>query len=233
MKGGKGKIVATLVKSVGIILTLLSQAKTYGGVGSILILLSPVPSVGWLLAVVGFILTLLAVKNISEAVGDRSIFNNMLISVVLSIVGVVVAGVLLVATLFRFVGMGNFSELGPNFNPSTIPPSDVIGLVSSILIALAAVWVFLLASAIFLRRSYDAIAARLNIKMFSTAALLFLIGSALIIVLVGFLLLLVAQILLIIAFFSITDELPPQSQIPPPPPPPSSSPPSPPPPPPT
>lgn len=209
-------------------MTLLSQAKTYGGVGSILVLLSPVPRVGWLLAIVGFILTLLAVKNISEAVGDRSIFNNMLISVVLSIAGVIVAGLLLVATFFRFMGMGYFSgPAGPDLDPSTIPPSDLIGFVSSILIALAAVWVFFLASAIFLRRSYTEIAIRLNIKMFSTAALLFLIGAALAIILVGFVLILVAQILLIIAFFSIVDE-PPQSQIPPPPPPPPSSPPSPP-----
>ncbi|MCL4435317.1 MAG: DUF996 domain-containing protein [Thaumarchaeota archaeon] len=208
-------------------MTLLSQARTYGGVGSILILLAPVPSVGWLLSIVGFILTLLAVKNISEAVGDRSIFNNMLISVVLSIVGVVVAGVLLVATVFRYMGMGYFT--GPDFTPSTIPPSDLIGFVSSIIIALAAVWIFLLASAIFLRRSYTEIAARLNIKMFSTAALLFLIGAALTIIIVGFVLIPVAQILLIIAFFSIVD-VPPQSQYPPPPP--STSPPPPPPPPP-
>ncbi len=215
--------------SLGLIfLSLLSQAKTYGGVGSILILLSPVPTVGWLLAIVGFILTLLAVKNISEAVGDRSIFNNMLISVVLSIVGVVVGAALVISTVFRYMGMGYFPEqFGPDFDPSTIPPGDVMAFAASILIGLAAVWVFLLASAIFLRKSYNEIAARLNIKMFSTAALLFLLGAALTIIIVGFVLILVAQILLIIAFFSIVDELP-QSQSPPPPPPPPSAPPSPP-----
>lgn len=206
-------------------MTLLSQAKTYGGVGSILVLLSPVPTVGWLLAIVGFILTLLAVKNISEAVGDRAIFNNMLISVVLSIVGVVVGAALVISTVFRFFGMGYMSgQYGPDFNPSTIPPGDMIAFVSSILIGLAAIWVFLLASAIFLRRSYTAISTKLNIKMFSTAALLFLIGAALTIILVGFILILVAQILLIVAFFSIID-LPPQTQ--PPPPPPTSVPPQP------
>jgi uncharacterized membrane protein len=211
-----------IIKAVGH-LDLLSQAKTYGGVGSILILLSPVPTIGWLLAVVGFILTLMAVKNISEAVGDRSIFNNMLISVVLSIVGVVVGGVLLVATVFRYMGLGYLSgQYGPDFSPSTMPMGDILAFASSILIGLAAVWIFLLVSAIFLRRSYTEIAAKLNIKMFDTAALLFLIGAALTIILIGFLLILVAQILLVIAFFSIVDQ-PPQPQPPPPPPPASQS----------
>jgi hypothetical protein len=48
----------------------LSQAKTYGGIGSLLVLLSPVPSVGWILAIAGFVLTLIAVKNISDVVKD-------------------------------------------------------------------------------------------------------------------------------------------------------------------
>ena len=68
----------------------LSQAKSLGAVGSILVVLTAVPSVGALLGIVGFILMLVAIKNISEVVGDRSIFNNMLVAVGLAIAGIVV-----------------------------------------------------------------------------------------------------------------------------------------------
>jgi uncharacterized membrane protein len=64
----------------------LSQAKTLGGIGSILILLSIVPYAGIIFSVVGFILVLVAVKDISDALADKSIFNNMIIAVILSIV---------------------------------------------------------------------------------------------------------------------------------------------------
>ena len=48
----------------------LGQAKTYGGVGSILAHLLPVPSIGWLLSIAGLVLILFAVKYISEIVKD-------------------------------------------------------------------------------------------------------------------------------------------------------------------
>src|SRR3990172_2592872 len=73
----------------------LAQAKTLGGIGSILIILSVVPSAGPLLAIIGLVLVLVAVKYISDAVGDRSIFNNMIVAVVLAIVGLAVGAFLL------------------------------------------------------------------------------------------------------------------------------------------
>ncbi len=51
-------------------------------------------------------------------------------------------------------------------------------------------------------------------KLFGTAALLYLIGAALTIILVGFLLIFVAQILFIVAFFSLPDQLPAQPMAP-------------------
>jgi uncharacterized membrane protein len=190
-------------------LSTLSQARTLGGVGSILVLLSLVPTIGVVLAIVGFILTLVAIKYISDALKDRSIFNNMLIAVILAIVGVAVGAVFVFASVFRFIGMGYFNEnfMGQNFNQSTVPMGDLVSFITTILIGLLVIWVFYLISAVFLRRSYRSIAAKLNVGMFSTAALLYIIGAALTIVLVGFILIFVAQILLIVAFFSIPDQV--------------------------
>src|ERR1700674_5304507 len=84
----------------------ISQAKTYGGVGSILVLLAFIPTVGWILSIIGFILTLLAVKYISDDLHDNTIFNNMIIAVVISIIAFIVVGVIVAASLFSFIGFG-------------------------------------------------------------------------------------------------------------------------------
>jgi uncharacterized membrane protein len=186
----------------------ISQVKTLGGVGSILVLLTPAPSVGWILGIAGFILILFAVKQISDIFNDSSIFNNMLIAILLAIVGVIVGGLVVVGSFFRFIGQNNLAGpdyFGQNFNASTIPVGDWAALITTVLAGLAVIWVLFLVSAIFIRRSYSSIATRLSVHMFATAGLLYLIGAATTIVLVGFLLILVSQILLAIAFFSINE----------------------------
>ena len=61
----------------------LEQARTFGGIGSILMILTIVPFAGPILGIIGFVLVLIAVKYISEIVGDPSIFKNYLIAVIL------------------------------------------------------------------------------------------------------------------------------------------------------
>src|SRR5712692_2705823 len=196
----------------------LGQAKTLGGVGSILVLLTFVPYAGAVIGIIGWILVLVAVKNLSETFGDNKIFNDMLIATVLSIVGVIVATVLVVATVFQFIGIGS------TFTPGTAPPADFLALVASLIIGLVVVWVFFLVASIFLKRSYDAIGHKINIGTFHTTGLLFLIGAITTIIGIGILILLIAVILQIVAFFSIPEQLTQQqgqSWTPQPPPPPA------------
>ena len=188
-------------------MTLLGQAKTLGGVGSILLLLTIVPSAGSILGIIGLVLILLALKYVSDAVGDRSIFNNAVIAVVLAIVGIVVAAVVIISYVFNYVGIGNISSLPTTFSSGNLPSGGLGPLISAIIIALAAVWVFYIVSAIFLRRSFNSVSTKLSVNMFHTAALVYLIGAALAIILVGFILIFVADILFIVAFFSIPDTI--------------------------
>lgn len=186
----------------------LSQARTYGGIGAILTLLLPVPSVGFLLAIAGFILTLVAVSYVADIVKDRSILNNMLISMGAAIAGVVVGFFVILGSVLNFVGLNNLvgpDFFGTNFNPATIPAGDWLGLVVSVFIGIAALWVLFTVSGVFFRRGFDKVGSALHVGLFGTAGLLFLIGAATTIVLVGFLLIPVALILLAIAFFSIND----------------------------
>lgn len=192
-------------------MTLLSQAKTLGGVGSILLLLTIAPVVGSVLGIVGLILILVALKYVSDAVNDKSIFSNAIVAVVLAIVGIAVAGAVVISYLFSYIGLGNLSSLPMTFRMGHLPPGGLFPLLSTIIIALAAVWIFYVVSAIFLRRSFSSVSTKLNVSVFQTAALIYLIGAALTIILVGFVLIFVADILFIIAFFSIPETITPQS----------------------
>lgn len=193
-------------------MTSLSQAKTLGGVGSILVILSIVPAVGTVLAIAGFILILVAIKQIADTSQKKAIFNDMLIATILAIAGVAVGFLVLLSTFFA-----TLSGLFPGGFPTTFAPGtplvsfsggNIFGIVGGLLAGLAVIWISLIVSAIFLRRSYGKIADYLNVGMFRTAALLYLIGAALTIVLVGFLILFVAEVLQIVAFFSMPDQPP-------------------------
>ncbi len=167
---------------------------------------SSVPTVGPILTIVGFILILFAFKNVADALNEPSIFNNMIYSVVLAIVGIVIGVVLVFGVLFSIVGLR-----GMTYTPGTPPPSsDIIAVIGAVTLGLAVIWVFYIVSAIFLKKSYDRIGTRLNVGTFRTTGLLYLVGAATTIILIGFLITLIADILQIVAFFSIPDQPPQQ-----------------------
>jgi len=178
----------------------LSQAKTLGGVGSILVLLIFIPTAGVLLAIIGFIMTLIALKYIADYLKDPKVFNDALIAVVLAIIGFVVVGVIVAASVFQFAGLG--SLVGRTVTPST---PGIVGLITGIVAGLVIGWIVLVVSSYFFRKAYNEVGMKLNVGMFKTAALIFFIGAILTILVIGLLLILIAQILLIIAFFSIPD----------------------------
>jgi uncharacterized membrane protein len=154
----------------------LSNAKTMGGIGGILVFIPGVSLVGW-------ILILVALKDISDVVQDKSIFDNALLAGITAIIGSVILFVLFFFSFaaFRFLSLGFFGVL-------------------------AAFWVLAVISAIFLKNSYDRAGQKLNNSSFGTAGLLYLIGALTAIVLVGFLIIFIALIFQIIAYFSIQDQ---------------------------
>src|SRR5216684_7103021 len=116
----RGKIPNTFISSTRPWLSWmasLSQAKTLGGVGSILALLGIVPSVGPVLSIAGLIMTLVAVKYISDILGDKRIFNNMIISVILSIAVVAVFAVFVVGAIARFIGFASLFGASQSVSP--------------------------------------------------------------------------------------------------------------------
>ncbi|PUA33867.1 MAG: hypothetical protein B7O98_00130 [Zestosphaera tikiterensis] len=183
----------------------LREAKLMGGIGSILILLPLVPYVGLTLTIVGLVLIAIAVNHISKAVNNPSIFRDFLIGFILSVIGIFVAFAAGLAT-FAIAFIRHTSVPGPMMG-------NVASILAGVIVFLVVLWVLMVLSAVFIRRSYSEIAKALKVGMFSTVGLLYLIGAATLIIVVGIIVLLIAFILQIVAFFEIPDELPKQQPI--------------------
>jgi uncharacterized membrane protein len=182
-----------------------TDAKVLGGIGSLLILLTAVPNVGWVLGIAGFAMTLIAIRKISREYNDKEIWRNMLVAVTLAIGAIATGVITAVGGIFRVLSMGSF--VGTKFVLSPgVTSGDWLGLAIVVIGGLLAMWGLLVASGIFVRRSYRSVASKVNVKMFGTAGLLYLIGAATAIVGVGFVLILVAEILLAVSFFSIPED---------------------------
>lgn len=188
---------------------LLNNAKIMGGIGAILILLGIVPTIGFIIGIIGFILVLIAVKYISNETKETSIFNNFLYSFIVIIIAIAVSGAILVFTFLEAGGMSYITELQNLAYSDPIEVWNTIQpLIIGFLVALVILWVLMIVSMIFLKKSYNKIAELTNVKWFNTTGLLFLIGAATIIIGIGFIIILIAMILEIIAFFSLPDTLP-------------------------
>ncbi len=173
----------------------LSSAKTLGGIGGILVFIPGLSLVGW-------ILILVALNDVSNAVQDRSIFDDALIAGITAVLGSVVLLFFFVSGAFRAL----FAFGGFAFGPAAILIPVILG----------AFWIFAVISAVFLKRAYDKTAHRLNINAFATAGLLYLIGALTAIILIGFAIIFIGLIFQVIAYFSIEDR-PTYAGVPPPP----------------
>ncbi len=181
-----------------------------------LLILIAFPLLGSLAGTLGFILILFAVKYISEAVRDRSLYIKMLIATALSIAGLLLTSLVVVRSIVRLVGLKNIIgslPFGPNPNLTPFPVGNFAAFFFALLPTIFLIWMIMLIAAIFLRRTCDSIAARLKNKTFSTAGWVYLAGSATTIVFIGFFILLVAAVILARAYLSLGEALP-TSQVP-------------------
>ena len=184
----------------------LESGKNLAGIGSIFLVI-PVP----FLSIVGIIMVLIGMKNLSAAYNDESIWKNTLYAVIFGIIGIIASGLTL-ASLF-FGGIFSFATIGVG------DTSGVFGFLAGLVIFLVVAFIFYLLEAIFIRRAFDSLANKSGIGLFRTGGLLLLIGAILTIVIVGLFLIFIAWILILVAFFQIpTNSTSQQPQIPPPPP---------------
>ncbi|MDH7507760.1 MAG: DUF996 domain-containing protein [Candidatus Thermoplasmatota archaeon] len=198
--------------------------KTLGGVGAILLLIGCLtfisPAVG-ILGLIGLILVLISLNGFAELYNEKGIFNNALYGIIIFVIGFVITIAVAIFILVDFlknlgIDMTNWQSLQTVDWKSIMTPDKIMGLISSGIIALVILFIFSIIGAYFLKKSLDLLSAKTGVKLFSTTAIILLLGAVLTIILVGFILVFVAIILLIISFFSIgTPAQAPEARTPP------------------
>jgi uncharacterized membrane protein len=197
------------------------SSKILGGVGAILLFISVAlfrqPLLLGVIALVGFILVLVALHDLAGYYKENGIFDSALYGFIAAIVGVVAAAsaaiyvIFYTSTLTDFLHKiypswnGSWSSLSglPPPSPSSITPSIVAPVLGAMFSVLAILWIFLVISAFLNRRSLNMLSAKANVGLFSTAGLLLLIGAVLTIVVIGLVLMWIAVLLIAIAFFQM------------------------------
>ena len=173
----------------------ISTQKILGGIGSILILLV-FTSEATLLGIVGFVLWLISMYQLSNILRKPSIFQKALIGFILSIGGIVIASAFgLTAAISSLATMGG--ETGA-----------ILGLGLGVVVAFIVAYAIIVVSFYFYKQAYDILAQSTTQNLFKIAGLLMFIGAITIILFgLGGLLMLVGYILRAVAFFTAPNEV--------------------------
>lgn len=192
----------------------LSDAKVLGGIGAILLLVGfPIPYIGFAVSIVGLVLEFIAVKHISDAVKDKSIFSNFLLNFIFGLLAISSLIIIMIATIGSIGGFSFFTTLeGMNMSNPTEIFSYLQPFLSGCIVAFIIMWILSIIGAIYLKKSYDAIADHTNVDSFKTTGLLYVIGTATFIILIGFFVLFIARIFEIISYFSLPDTIEPETK---------------------
>jgi uncharacterized membrane protein len=183
----------------------LSEAKILGGVGALLMLLLSASGIG---LIIGLVLLFIAVRYIANESKDESIFDNYLMHFIFTIIAVVAV----VVIFFASIGDLTFFTAAEEFLKNTTDPNAIFEFFQPYIwwwvIGGIVGWIFLVVSALYLKKSYNSISKHTGVGLFSTTGTVYLVGAISAIVLIGFIILFIAKIMEIIAFFSIPEKLP-------------------------
>ena len=195
-------------------------SKTLAGEGSILLLLSIVPYVGWVLGIIGVVLLLRGLKELSNYYQDETIYQNSLTGVKFYIIAIIAAAVAVGALI---IGIGTATNF--KFKTGFVPTAGFGAGLATFFVGLVIAFVFYILATSRLRKTFNTLAQKSGEASFTTAGKLLWWGAILTIVLVGFILIFVAWIFATIGFFTMKSQQWQQynaqqyTNIPPPPPP--------------
>jgi uncharacterized membrane protein len=169
-------------------------SKTLALEGSVLLLLGLVPTVGWVLGIVGIVLLFRATKELSSYYQDESIHQNAWTGLKYYIVALIAAAVAISVGVISFATTGLFAGAPVAFT------AGIVGGIIAIVSGLAVAFVFYILAALHLRKAYETLAQKTGESSFTTAGTLLLIGAILTIFGIGLVLIFVSWIFVIIGF---------------------------------
>ena len=168
-----------------------------------------------ILSIIGVILLLIGMKGLANFYNDQGIFNNALYSVITAIVGSVVAffavaisAVAALASLgIDFANIEDWASIGSDIGAifADMNFNAIWAFIGAVLVGLVILFVVVIISMYFGRKSLDKLALKSKIGLFGTAGLLMLIGAVLTIVLVGLIIIWIGLILVTVAFFQLKE----------------------------
>ncbi|MBX5321040.1 DUF996 domain-containing protein [Candidatus Bathyarchaeota archaeon A05DMB-3] len=208
----------------------LESNKTLGGIGAILMAIGFLGFFGsayvGFLVLVGAILVLIALKGFADQYQEGGIFNNALYGFITVIIGAVATAAIFIVLVLQMLATIEIYWT----NPIAVQQyfMDNLNAIWSLAAGAIAAWVvffiFMVASAVLVRKSLNSLSEKSGEKIFGTAGLLWLIGAVLSIILIGFIVVWISWILIAVGFFSIkaasVQPMPVQPAPPPPPQPP-------------
>ena len=195
------------------------SSKNLSAIGSLLMVIGFLGSVvpyGGILSIVGLILLLVGLKGLSSYYQENDIFNNTLYAIIIGVVGAVVAVATLIVTAvsaFATIGIDinnindwtNFgTEIGTYFSDFA-NFSELWTLIGAVVLAMLVLFVSMIISMYFFRKTMTQLSTKSGIGLFGTAGLLMLIGAVLTIIAVGLLIIWIGLILATVAFFQMKE----------------------------
>ena len=172
-------------------------SKTLAIEGSILLLPGLIPTVGWVLGIIGIVLLLRATKELSQYYQDESIHQNAWTGLKYYIVALIALAV------GTGIGITSFATAGLFTGTPFTFAAGIVGGIVAILAGLAVAFIFYLLAAVHLRKAYETLSQKTGETSFDTAATLIFWGAILTIIGVGVILILISWIFVIIGFSSM------------------------------
>lgn len=176
------------------------ESKRMAGMGSILLLCSIIPYVGWALGIVGIVLLVKSMREFSNGYRDESIYRNAWTGIKYYIVALIAVTVAVTALLLGVASAAAFTWTG--FTDFVFTAGFGVGL-AAFLGGLVTAFVFYVLAATHLKTSFNTLAEKSGDQSLATAGTLLLVGSILTIIGVGLVLIFVAWIFAAVGFFGM------------------------------
>jgi uncharacterized membrane protein len=194
------------------------SSKNLSAIGALLLVVGGFTGVIWsfsgILSLVGIILLLIGLKGLASFYKEDEIFNSALYSMIIAIVGSIVAvGITVVSAVSALADIGidwssieDWSNVGSDVaNVFTdLNVNAIMDLLGALVIGLIILYIVLIISMYFFRKSMNQLSTKTGVSLFGTAGLLMLIGA--VIPIIGLLIIWIGIILATAAFFQMKQE---------------------------
>jgi uncharacterized membrane protein len=185
----------------------IQTSRLLGIIGALFMVIGILPSVGWLLMILGIVFVLIALNGYGDAYKDGSIIHNTVYTIVFEIIGVVVfIGVVIYGAMgfLASLGIKNISDLQSwqqiNWQQA-VNTTNILPFVGAIVLGLVILFAFTVLASLYFKKAMNALSTKTGVKLFRTTGTVFFIGALLTIILIGLIIIWVAFILMMISFY--------------------------------